>query len=344
MWERSGPQSLPPVSRHCALHHSALHAGAHRGSIWSVERPLAPSRARPALLVSVAAAGCLFPAFPATGGAKERTSDAQLRAAGIELSWSVATPSSRVTPGSKLVVRIRGNRPKARKRVTVRVVRLSKSGRVLRVVKQRRIKAGRVTFQLPKQAGRRYRATIRIGGLQSRSALRTGFPVQPLAEVSAPVPTPAPTAAPAPTITAVPYEDGAAAVVPDAAPTPVKCDWAAEVRDPRPATATLHISQAPAVRGERRSFEVENTSPRCVYGSPGFSWERYDSTGWNQGWDPIANWPPIFFSPTPIPLGPGLRWTGTIVVPATASPGRYRVTVSWYASTTLSAELPVVAG
>lgn len=322
---------------HCALHHGALHAAVHSGSILGVVQPLHRSLTGPLAAASVLALGT-----PATAAA--RTTDAQLKAAGIELSWSVASPSARVTPGSRLVVRVRGKRPRARKRVSVRVVRLSKSGRVLRVVKQRRIKAGRVTFRLPKQAGRRYRATIRIGGLQSRSALRTAFPIQPIAEISAPAPVPAPAPTPTPAPAPVPYEDGAAPVVPDATPVASTCDLATEVRDPRPATAILHISQAPAVRGERRSFEVENTSPRCVYGGPSFSWQRYDSTGWNQGWEPVINWPPILFSPVPISLGPGLRWTGTVVVPSNASPGRYRVTVGWYASTTLQAELPVVAG
>ena len=295
-------------------------------------RPPLQASARPLAVASVVALGGLF---PSPVGATPRLTDAQLRAAGIELSWSVAAPSARVTPGSKIVVRIRGKRPRSRKRVAVRVIRLSKSGKPLRVVKARRIKAGYVTFRLPKKNGRRYRVTVKVGGLRSRTLLRTAPSLQPIAEVSAPVPLPTPTA---PVATTPPLEDGAAPALPDPAPVATKCDLSDEVRDPRPPTAILHISTAPAVHGERRSFEVENTSPRCVYGGPGFSWQKQEGPIWV----PVPNWPPQFFSPIPIGLGPGLRWTGTVAVPSIASPGHYRVIVGWVAATTLSAELDVI--
>jgi hypothetical protein len=315
---------------------AALQNAAQRGSILGVVRPPLHGSARPLAVASVVALGGLF---PSPVGARPRTTDAELKAAGIELSWSVAAPSARVLPSSRIVVRVRGKRPRARKRVSVRVVRLSKRGKPLRVVKARRLKAGRVTFRLPKQNGRRYRVTVKVGGLRSRTLLRTAPLLQPIAEISAPAPVPTPTPAPtAPVATTPPAEDGAAPAVPDPTPVASKCDLSTEVRDPRPPTAILHISTAPAVHGERRSFEVENTSPRCVYGGPGFSWQKQEGPIWI----PVPNWPPQFFSPVPISLGPGLRWTGTVAVPSIATPGHYRVIVGWVAASTLSAELDVI--
>lgn len=302
---------------------------------------------------SVLAAAACAPAVPASAVAAVRTSPADLAARGVSVSWPIATNSAPVAPGTK--IRLTYDRPRGRHRaVEVRVVRLSRKGRKLHTLRRKRLRhSGKVVVQLPRAVGRRYAVTVKSGPVRSRTILRTQVPLPQAA------PAPAPAPVPAPTVTTAPVPLSEAAGPPVAAPTPMApappaappapappaptCSLRDDLLDLRPPTAALYISRTPARAGESRSYEIENTSARrCVYGGGGYRWERYDGDRWFDRWVTVANSPllPIVLPTIGIPAG--TRWNGTVTVPSNAAPGRYRVTMLWYAANSLTAQIDVV--
>ncbi len=309
-------------------------------------------RGTPSRTSVLAAAACApLVVLPPIADAQRATPE-DLAVRGVAVSWPIAANSTPVAPGSKLRVTFERRGPGRPRSVDVRVVRLSKSGRKLHTLRHQRLRrSGKVVVQLPSKVGRRYAVTVRSGKIRSRTLVRTQLPAL--------LPQPAPAPAPIVPVVAtppvqVPFSDGSAppaptserapAIAPPAAPAPPEptCNLREELLDFRPPTAVLHIATTPARPGETRAYEVENTSPRCVYGGPSYRWERFEGERWGiERWYTVPNSPFVLFAPPNVGLPPGKRWSGTASVPNNAAPGLYRLTVQWFAARTLTAQLDV---
>jgi len=104
-------------------------------------------------LVAVAWALCV--SETASAGAPD---PAALRAQGVSVQWPLQS-DGRVTPGQRLVVRVRS----ARRPVRVALIRVSAVGRPMHVVGARRMRRGAFSVRVPGRVGARYQLSLAVG-------------------------------------------------------------------------------------------------------------------------------------------------------------------------------------
>lgn len=254
-------------------------------------------------LLAPAAAGAVVPAKPPLP--PKPPTDAALAAAGADVRWPISRPAVTAGPGTTYTVRVRrGSAP-----VTVSLVRLASSGRVMRTVAGRRLRRGAFTVTVPRTAPAAYALRLRAGGRTFFNVITVPPVFAPPLVVPQPAPAPAPQPAPRPAPPAPPvFED----------PCP----------DPGRPTATMAWASPPAepvAPASRLAFTVTNTGAACMVDrapilqretAPGV-WEAVEQKT-PEGWT-VAE-PAVL-----IMRKPGEAWAEAVYVTPDAVAGRYRV-------------------
>ena len=222
---------------------------------------------------------------------------------GFRIDWPLKRATTTVAPGAALTVTVRrtGHRAGTAPRVTVSLVRLSRSGRPLQRVATRRAREGRLTVRVPKGAGRLYELRLVLGALRQSGRVRT--PAPPPAATPAPV-------APAPT-DPKPVD-----------PTPMSV-CAATAGGPLAAELRLDAPGVPLHAGDRFGYTIADTGTTCLLTGYGVRWERRADDGTWTAWPTFDPAPAIA-----IIVLPGHGFATAARVPPDATPGHYRVSAS----------------
>jgi hypothetical protein len=125
-------------------------------------------------------------------------SSTKLSVQGLEVSW-FGSATLKAEPGSALTVRIRRTGGAGRSTVAnLGLLRVSRSGRVLGVVKRSALRSGTFRVKVPSGSARRYRLDLRVGSTLKRLWVETPAVAMVHTPEPAVAPAPAPPAPPAP--------------------------------------------------------------------------------------------------------------------------------------------------
>lgn len=237
----------------------------------------------------------------APGPPAERPNAEQLRAYGVSVAWPLRAGSVEAAPGTTLTVRVRriaGHRGRV---VRVTFARTTRSGKILKRIAGKRLRRGTFRVRVPKQPGRQYVLTLRVGKRTYRGWVRTAPPTPASPEPASPPVT----AGPVPLV-----------------PGPGGPQYADPVCALDAGTSAASVTPSPAVvaAGAALDAVIQNTGARCLQGVSPYLLARRVGDEWVEV--PVGN-----VSVEGRIYRPGDTYPLRVHVPAESPPGRYRVIV-----------------